>query len=74
MGRKKGVRVAPRRICRNGLPSMVAWARWIPSGILSAADAIFLIKEAIARGVDSVWGDLLVEDVRRKGNDTKSPE
>lgn len=40
---------------------MVAWARWIPSGILSAPDTIFLIKDAIACGSTAYESDLLVE-------------
>lgn len=39
---------------------MVACARCIPSGILSALDTIFLIKDAIASGSIVHGGDLVV--------------
>lgn len=46
-GRKKGGELQP---LGWPLPSMVAWARSMPSGSLSTVDAIFLIKDAIACG------------------------
>ena len=56
---------------------MVAWARWSPSGILSAADEIFLIKDAIVCGSTACGGDLLVkvgQEEGLEGNETKRPD